>query len=110
MAERSIKHASFVIERSYDASPAEVFAAWADPAAKARWFSGPEEWEAEPHEVDFRVGGHEVSIGGPKGGPVHTSSCASRAPARYSTLLRSSRDVAARAGFPGGRLTPPERG
>ena len=78
MAERSIKHAGFVIERSYDASPAEVFAAWADPAAKARWFSGPEEWEAEPHEVDFRVGGHEVSIGGPKGGPVHTSSCASR--------------------------------
>jgi len=22
-----------------------VFAAWADPAAKARWFAGPEEWE-----------------------------------------------------------------
>jgi uncharacterized protein YndB with AHSA1/START domain len=73
MAQRSIEHAGFVIERSYDASPAEVFAAWADPAAKARWFSGPEEWEAEPHELDFRVGGHEVSIGGPKGGPVHTS-------------------------------------
>jgi uncharacterized protein YndB with AHSA1/START domain len=53
MAQRSIKHAGFVIERSYDASPAEVFAAWADPAAKARWFSGPEEWEAEPHELDL---------------------------------------------------------
>jgi uncharacterized protein YndB with AHSA1/START domain len=71
MSERSIEHASFVIERSYDASPAEVFAAWADPAAKARWLAGPEEWEAEPHVLDFRVGGREVSSGGPSGGPIH---------------------------------------
>jgi uncharacterized protein YndB with AHSA1/START domain len=72
VTERSIEHASFTIERRYEAPPVKVFAAWADPAAKARWFSGPEEWEVEPHELDFRVGGREVSRGGPKGGPVHT--------------------------------------
>ena len=32
MTERSVTHATFVIERTYDATPARVFAAWADPA------------------------------------------------------------------------------
>lgn len=72
MTERSIEHGSFTIERRYDAPPAKVFAAWADEAAKARWFSGPEEWEDAPHQLDFRVGGREVHRGGLRGGPVHT--------------------------------------
>jgi len=72
MSERSVTHATFVIERSYDAAPARVFAAWADPAIKARWFAGPEEWGPDEHVLDFRVGGLELSRGGPKGGPVHT--------------------------------------
>jgi uncharacterized protein YndB with AHSA1/START domain len=72
MTERSVTHASFTVERSYDATQVTVFAAWADPEAKARWFAGPAEWESGPHELDFRVGGREVSSGGPVGGPVHT--------------------------------------
>lgn len=72
MKERSVTHATFAIERTYPASPARVFGAFADPAQKARWFNGPEEWGPDEHEVDFRVGGHEWSSGGPKGGPVHT--------------------------------------
>jgi uncharacterized protein YndB with AHSA1/START domain len=36
MTDRSVTHSTFVVERSYDASPARVFAAWADPGAKAR--------------------------------------------------------------------------
>ncbi|MDX6583637.1 MAG: hypothetical protein QOI10_2821 [Solirubrobacterales bacterium] len=72
MAERSIEHASFTIERRYEASPAKVFAAWADPAAKVRWFKGPDEWEAATHELDFRAGGVETNVGGPPGGPVIT--------------------------------------
>ncbi len=71
MTAGSIEHASFSAERRYRASPARVFAAWADPAAKGRWFSGPEDWTSEPHELDFRVGGRERSVGGPHGGPVH---------------------------------------
>jgi uncharacterized protein YndB with AHSA1/START domain len=48
-----------------------VFAAWATPAAKGKWFVGPDEWEKSNHELDFRVGGRERVSGGPKGGPVH---------------------------------------
>lgn len=72
MTDRTVVHATFVIERSYPAAPARVFAAWADPTAKSRWFAGPDEWQAGPHELDFRVGGREQVSGGPPGGPVHT--------------------------------------
>jgi uncharacterized protein YndB with AHSA1/START domain len=67
MAERSTEHATFVIERTYDAPATRVFAAWADPAAKARWFGGGEEAATE-YELDFRVGGREINRGdGPDG-------------------------------------------
>ncbi len=68
MSERSVTHATFVLERTYDASPATVFSAWADPAAKARWFAEADGWTTGMYEVDFRVGGHETYRGGPKGG------------------------------------------
>jgi len=67
MTERSTEHATFAIERTYEASPARVFAAWADPAAKARWFGSGEEAATE-YELDFRVGGRETNRGdGPDG-------------------------------------------
>ena len=71
MSERSTHHASFAIERTLKASPAKVFAAFADPEAKAKWFVGPAEWNQVTRELDFRVGGKERVAGGPKGGPVH---------------------------------------
>jgi uncharacterized protein YndB with AHSA1/START domain len=37
---RSVVHATFCIERTYPASPAQVFKALTDPAAKAKWFGG----------------------------------------------------------------------
>ncbi len=72
MTERSVTHSTFVIERSYDASPARVYSAWADPIVKRRWFAGPDEWGTGRHELDFRVGGREINRGGPAGGPVYT--------------------------------------
>jgi len=66
MSERSVEHATFVVERTYDATPARVFAAWADPAAKARWF-GPGESEEARFELDFRVGGREINRGAMEG-------------------------------------------
>lgn len=72
---RSAQHATFVIERSFAVPPARVFQAFADPAAKAKWFDGPADWEKGPREFDFRVGGRETSRGGPAGGPVHVFAC-----------------------------------
>ena len=87
MTERSVTHDTFVVERSYPASPARVFAAWADPAAKARWFASPEEWGPDEFELDFRVGGRERSRGGPPGGPLITYE------ARYQDIVPDERIV-----------------
>jgi len=70
MTQRSTTHATFVIEREYAHPPAKVFAAYADPNMKSKWFRGPEEWKST-HTLDFRVGGKEVSSGGPPGGTMH---------------------------------------
>lgn len=59
MTERSVLHSTFTLERTYSASPAQVFAAWADRDTKAKWFA--------PHDaaytLDFRVGGAEAAHG-----------------------------------------------
>lgn len=70
-AKRSVTHTTFTIERVYEASPARVFAAWARPESKARWFSGPDEWGTSEFTMDFRMGGRERVSGGPKEGPTH---------------------------------------
>jgi uncharacterized protein YndB with AHSA1/START domain len=60
MTERSVNHANFVIERSYPAAPARVFAAWASFEAKAIWMDDPDfKSDGTEGELDFRVGGHE---------------------------------------------------
>ena len=59
MTEQSATHASFFLERNYEASPVRVFAAWATQDAKARWFGGGDEWTEVNREFDFRVGGRE---------------------------------------------------
>jgi uncharacterized protein YndB with AHSA1/START domain len=85
MTERSVEHATFVIERSYDAEPARVFAAWAEPEAKARWF-GPAEGSGE-HELEFRIGGREINRGTGPDGEVYTYD------ARYQDIVPDERIV-----------------
>jgi uncharacterized protein YndB with AHSA1/START domain len=87
MTERSVTHSTFTLERTYDASPARVFAAFADPEQKAQWFAGPDEWSLGEFEVDFRVGGREANSGGPMDGPVHSFE------ARYYDIVPDERIV-----------------
>jgi uncharacterized protein YndB with AHSA1/START domain len=68
----TVLHDSFSIERTYEASPERVFAAFADQKTKARWFSGPEGWNVSQWELDFRVGGREHNVSAPRGGKDHT--------------------------------------
>ncbi|MEV4052874.1 SRPBCC family protein [Amycolatopsis sp. NPDC049688] len=62
----TVLHSTFSLERTYPVPPERVFAAWADPVAKQRWFVS-----AGEHELDFRVGGRETVEGRtPNGGPM----------------------------------------
>jgi uncharacterized protein YndB with AHSA1/START domain len=56
---RSAVHAIFSLERTYDAAPADVFRALSEPAAKARWFSGGDEFTELERVMDVRPGGRE---------------------------------------------------
>jgi uncharacterized protein YndB with AHSA1/START domain len=57
----SVVHSTFSIERTYPVPPSRVFSAFANPAAKCRWFAEGEGWEIEEFTSDFRVGGREFS-------------------------------------------------
>jgi uncharacterized protein YndB with AHSA1/START domain len=87
MTDRSVTHATFTIERTYDASPARVFQAFADPKAKAIWFKGPPETETLRQEFDFRIGGRERISSGPKGGTIHAFD------ARYFDIVPNERII-----------------
>ncbi len=59
MTDHSVTHATFSLERTYPVPPARVFAAWADPQTKRRWFAASD----SSHRLDFRVGGQEINRG-----------------------------------------------
>jgi uncharacterized protein YndB with AHSA1/START domain len=64
----SVTHADFSIERRYGCTPEQTFSAFGDPELKRRWFANPGNWPNAEYELDFRVGGGELSRGGSPGG------------------------------------------
>ncbi len=68
MSKRSVEHATFVVERMYEASPEHAFAAWAHQEAKAHWFVDSDAYL----ELDFRLGGRERSKGIAPDGSTYT--------------------------------------
>ena len=55
----TVTHSTFTIERNYPVPPERVFAAFADPAKKRRWYAEGNNRRPEVYELDFRVGGTE---------------------------------------------------
>jgi uncharacterized protein YndB with AHSA1/START domain len=87
VSNRSTYHATFTIERTFDAEPARVFTAWADPQAKAQWFAPPGEASKGAHSLEFAVDGRErLTVAAPDG-DVYTFD------ARYRDIVADVRIV-----------------
>jgi uncharacterized protein YndB with AHSA1/START domain len=70
---RSVVHAAFHLERTYDAPVARVWRALTDEQAKQKWFAGPpDRWHLLERHMDVRVGGSERLKGRWEGGVVST--------------------------------------
>ncbi len=68
MTQRSTRHGTIRLERRYEAAPARVFAAWAEPEARAQW-DVPGRWVIVEQSFDFREGGRELKRFGPGDDP-----------------------------------------
>lgn len=58
----------FSVTRTFRATEQSVFAGWAVPEVKRRWFAEAEGFMDITHELDFRVGGFETCVGRQAGG------------------------------------------
>jgi uncharacterized protein YndB with AHSA1/START domain len=66
-----ITHATFFLERVYDATPARVFHAFTDPAARLRWFFKADSWSIHAHTGgELAIGARESSRFSPPGASV----------------------------------------
>ena len=69
---RSVVHGAFHLERTYTATPEQVYKALSDEAVKNFWFYGPQGWRPIERFMDFRVGGRERAKGRFEGGVTTT--------------------------------------
>lgn len=59
MAGSTVVHNTFVVERSYPQPPERVWAAFAQPARKRRWYAEGDH-EIQEFEMEFKAGGSEL--------------------------------------------------
>ncbi len=70
MTDRTQTHATFVLERDYPVPIVRVWAAFADPELKQKWF-GSDDFVYVERADDFRVGGVVIDDGrAAEGGPL----------------------------------------
>lgn len=87
MTDRTQTHATFVLERDYPVPVDRVWAAFADPEIKRKWF-GSDDFDYVERSDDFRVGGVSIDDGRPRdGGPL------SQYRATYTDITPSERIV-----------------
>lgn len=65
----SVTHDTFTVGQTYPLPRSRVFAAWANPATKARWFTGSVDSD---YLGEFAVGGTESTSGQGPGGEALT--------------------------------------
>jgi uncharacterized protein YndB with AHSA1/START domain len=64
--------AAFRLQRTFAATPEEVFDAWTNPRVLERWWATQPSWTAPGCEVDLRVGGrYELRMLDDQTGEVH---------------------------------------
>lgn len=61
MSASPVQHGQFTIERTFEASPEQVFRAWSDEEARVRWFVEGDGFRRGEYRHAFRVGGQESS-------------------------------------------------
>jgi len=60
MAQPTVIHATFVVQKTYPKPVTRVFAAFSDPAKKRRWYAERAGNSVETFEMEFRPGGSET--------------------------------------------------
>jgi uncharacterized protein YndB with AHSA1/START domain len=91
MSNPAAVHSTFVLERSYPQSPDRVFAAFAQPSRKRRWYAEGDH-EIQEFEMEFRVGGSErFSYRFKEGHPIAGSAIANET--TYQEILTNQRIV-----------------
>lgn len=59
MQPQLIQHHTFTLEQTFRKTPAQVFAAFANPSRKRRWFAESTNHDVEHFDMQFEAGGRE---------------------------------------------------